>query len=217
MCGELQILHEYRASHPRLAALTPSATMPRMRERVLLLIYLIATVAKFLPPGGARSIIAESLLLKHQLLILNRSRARAPNLRPFDRVIAALCADLMHRARLIRAAVVLRPATLMRFHEALVKRKYRWLFAPKRRRKPGPKGPAPELVTAIVGTLASATAASLNRSLFCSVSRSTRTLCDVYSRNTVGRQAAPTVRPGSLSSDMPRTAYGALISFVVNR
>ena len=81
--------------------------MPRMRERVLLLIHLIATVAKFLLPGGARSIIAESLLLKHQLLILNRSRARAPNLRPFDRVIAALCADLMHRARLIRAAVVL--------------------------------------------------------------------------------------------------------------
>ena len=43
-----------------------------------------------------------------------------------------------------------RPATLMRLHEALVKRKYRWLFAPKRRRKPGPQGPSPELVIAIV-------------------------------------------------------------------
>ena len=29
---------------------------------------------------GARSLVAESLLLKHQLLILNRSRQRAPNL-----------------------------------------------------------------------------------------------------------------------------------------
>jgi putative transposase len=38
----------------------------------------------------------------------------------------------------------------MRFHEALVKRKYHWLFTPKRRRKPGPKGPGPELATAIV-------------------------------------------------------------------
>ncbi len=124
--------------------------MPRMRERALLLVHLVATIAKLLLPGGARSIIAESLLLKHQLLILNRSRARAPNLRPFDRVIAGLCTDLMRRALLIRAAIVLRPATLMRFHDALVKRKYRWLFTLKRRWKPGPKGPGPELVTAIV-------------------------------------------------------------------
>lgn len=37
----------------------------------------------------------------------------------------------------------------MRFHGALVKRMYRWLFTSKRRRKPG-KGPSPELITAIV-------------------------------------------------------------------
>ena len=118
--------------------------MPRMRDRVFLLIHLIATIARLLLPGGARSIIAESLLLKHQLLILNRSRSRAPNLRPFDRVIAGLCTDLIRRARLIRTAIVLRPSTLMRFHEALVKRKYRWLFTPKRRRKPGPKAVGPD-------------------------------------------------------------------------
>lgn len=33
-----------------------------MRERVLLLIHLFAMIAKLLLPGGARSIIAESLL-----------------------------------------------------------------------------------------------------------------------------------------------------------
>jgi hypothetical protein len=32
-----------------------------MRGRLFLLIYLIATIAKLLLPGGARSIIAESL------------------------------------------------------------------------------------------------------------------------------------------------------------
>lgn len=42
-----------------------------------------------------RSILSESLLLKHQLLILNRSRVRAPNLRSIDRIIASLCAGLM--------------------------------------------------------------------------------------------------------------------------
>ena len=44
---------------------------------VVLFIHFIATLARLLRPGGARSIVAESLLLKHQLLILNRSRQRA--------------------------------------------------------------------------------------------------------------------------------------------
>jgi hypothetical protein len=61
----------------------------------MLLVRFIATVAKLLLPGGARSVVAESLLLKHQLLILNRSRARAPNLRPIDRVIAGLCSGYL--------------------------------------------------------------------------------------------------------------------------
>src|SRR6266404_9886937 len=92
-----------------------------MRDLVMLLVRLIATVAKLLLPGGARSVVAESLLLKHQLLILNRSRARAPNLRPIDRVIAGLCAGLMRPSRLLRSAIVLRPSTIMGFHRALVK------------------------------------------------------------------------------------------------
>jgi hypothetical protein len=36
------------------------------------------------------AIVSESLLLKHQLLIMDRPRARAPNLRPIDRIIASL-------------------------------------------------------------------------------------------------------------------------------
>jgi hypothetical protein len=63
-----------------------------MRDLVILVIHLISTVAKLGGRNGARSIVAESLLLKHQLLILNRSRERAPNLRPGDRMIAGLCA-----------------------------------------------------------------------------------------------------------------------------
>ena len=41
-----------------------------MRDLVVLFIHFIATLARLLGPGGARSIVAESLLLKHQLLIL---------------------------------------------------------------------------------------------------------------------------------------------------
>ncbi len=121
-----------------------------MRDLAILAIHLIATIGRLLLPDGARSVLSESLLLRHQLLILNRSRVRAPNLRLIDRIIASLCAGLMRPARLLRSAIVLKPATLMAFHRALVNRKYRLLFASNRRRKPGPKGPSPELIAVIV-------------------------------------------------------------------
>lgn len=56
----------------------------------------------------------------------------------------------MRPARLLRSAIVLRPSTLMTFHRALVKRKYRLLFSPRQRRKPGPRGPSSELISAII-------------------------------------------------------------------
>ncbi len=123
-----------------------------MRDLAILFIHLIATIAKLIGPGGARAVIAESLLVKRQLIILNRGRERAPNLGPLDRIIAGLSTLFIRPGRLVRVAVVLRPSTLLAFHTALVKRKYRHLFSPTRRGKPGPKGPSPELVAAIVET-----------------------------------------------------------------
>jgi len=66
-----------------------------------------------------------------------------------DRIIASLCAGLMRLGRLLRSAIVLKPSTLMVFHRAFVNRKYRLLFA-SRRRKPGPKGQSPERIAAII-------------------------------------------------------------------
>jgi hypothetical protein len=48
-----------------------------------------------LQPGGVRSLIAESLLLKHQLLIVNRSRQRSPTLSSWDRILAGWMALLV--------------------------------------------------------------------------------------------------------------------------
>jgi len=123
-----------------------------MRDLAILFIHLLTTIARLMGPGGARAVVAESLLVKHQLVILNRGHERAPNLRPMDRVIAGLCTLFIRPGRLLRIAVVLKPSTLLAFHAALVKRKYRQLFSPKRRGKPGPKGPSPELIAAIVET-----------------------------------------------------------------
>ena len=63
-----------------------------MRHLATLPVHLICTALRLLSPGGTRSVVAESMLLKHQLLNLNRSRERAPNLKPADRLIAGLCA-----------------------------------------------------------------------------------------------------------------------------
>jgi hypothetical protein len=62
-----------------------------MHDVVILFVHLIVTVVRLARPGGLRSVIAESVLVKHQLLILNRGRQRAPNLTAAERVIAGLC------------------------------------------------------------------------------------------------------------------------------
>ena len=123
---------------------------PVMRDVITLLFHLIVTVIRLGRPGGARSVVAESLLLKHQLIVLNRPRLRAPMLQPRDRIISGLCAAFIRPTRLLRSAIVLRPSTILRFHQALVRRKYRELFSSKTHAKPGPKGPSPEVISAIV-------------------------------------------------------------------
>jgi hypothetical protein len=119
-----------------------------MRHLVVLFIHFLATLVRLLGPGGVRSIVAESLLLKHQLLILNRSRQRSPNLCAWDRILAGGMALLMPPTRLLRSAIVLKPSTLLALHKALSKRKYHMLFSPNRLRKSGPKGPSAELIHA---------------------------------------------------------------------
>ena len=63
-----------------------------MRDLVILFVHVIATLVRLLGPGGIRSLVAESVLVKQQLLILNRSRQRSPNLRTSNRLVAGLCA-----------------------------------------------------------------------------------------------------------------------------
>jgi putative transposase len=123
-----------------------------MRDLLILFIHLLTTIARLASPGGIRSVVAEFILVKHQLQILNRSRQRAANLCLSDRIVAGWCSLFMRPSRLIRSAIVLKPSTLLRLHQILTQRKYRLLFSPKGRLKPGPKGPSQELIDAIVAT-----------------------------------------------------------------
>ena len=122
-----------------------------MRELLLLAIHLLVTFAKLLRPGGARAVAAESLLLKHQLLIGNRSRQRAPNLTTLDRFLLGLITLFVSPHRIPKLSAIIKSTTLLKFHKALVDRKYRLLFSSSgHRRKPGPKGPSAQLIAAIV-------------------------------------------------------------------
>lgn len=94
--------------------------------------------------------IAESLLIKHQLIVLNRPRRRAPNLCVLDRFLFGFWSLFMKPTRFVKSNVILKPSTFLHFHKILVKRKYHLLFSSRRKAKPGPKGPSKELVRAIV-------------------------------------------------------------------
>jgi diketogulonate reductase-like aldo/keto reductase len=95
-----------------------------MHDIFVILVHLIVTVVRPIKPGGLRAVVAESALTRHQILILNRSRKRAPNLRVSDRIIAGLCTLLRHPSRMLRCSIVLKPSTLLHFHHVLTKRKY---------------------------------------------------------------------------------------------
>jgi hypothetical protein len=53
--------------------------------------------------------VAESLVLKHQLLISSRARRRAPYLNSFDRFLLGLGSLFVSESRIPKLAVILKP------------------------------------------------------------------------------------------------------------
>ena len=125
-------------------------TLYGMKDLIYLLLHLLTTLAKMIKPGGGRAVMAENLLLKQQLIIHSRSRQRAPNLTTHDRVLLGFWTLFMNPGRIARSAIIIKPATLLRFHAAMKRRKYRNLYSPGAGRKPGPKGPSKEVIRAIM-------------------------------------------------------------------
>src|SRR5271169_5060422 len=135
----------------RLANSRETVRVPlRMKLLFLLLGHLLVTLARLASPGGLRSVVAESLAVKHQLLIMKRSQRRAPDLTSWDRLMLGFCTLLVSPKRLRKMAVITKPSTLLRLHHALVKCKYHLLYSSQRPRRPGPRGPSGELIVAVV-------------------------------------------------------------------
>jgi transposase InsO family protein len=121
-----------------------------MKERFVLIAHLLTTPVRLARPGGVRSVVAQSLAPRHQLLLLQRRRKRAPRLVAWDRLFFGLCSLWLPPSRRTKNCIVLRPSSFMRFQQALVRCKYRLPYACKRRAEPGPRGPSAQLIAAVL-------------------------------------------------------------------
>lgn len=101
-------------------------------------------------PGGAKKLAAENLILRKQPIVSSRNRRKAPNLTMWDRLCFAFLAAIMGSKRIISSAIVIKPTTLLKLHQYLVKKKYKKLFSKQSKNKPGPKGPSQEVINAVV-------------------------------------------------------------------
>ena len=122
----------------------------RMKLVFPLLGHLLVTLARLASPGGVRAVVAESLAVKHQLLIMKRSQRRAPSLTAWDRLLLGFYTLLVSPKRVRKMAVITKPSTLLRLHQALVNCKYHLLYGSQRPRRPGPKGSSSKLIAAVV-------------------------------------------------------------------
>ena len=117
----------------------------------LMMLHLAIVAARLCGRGGVRAVIAENLVLKATDRAEPRAH-RAPNLTCSDRLLCGFRSLFLKPARIRKLSIALRPSTLLAFHQALVRRKYRLLFssAHSPAKKPGPKGPGEVLIRAIV-------------------------------------------------------------------
>ena len=86
-----------------------------------LLYMVLRAVLRLVPAGDQRDRELEILVLRHQVKVLRRKAGR-PRLRGRDRLFLAAAARLLPKGRW--SCFIVRPAMLLAWHRALVKRKW---------------------------------------------------------------------------------------------
>ena len=90
-----------------------------MKDLLVLIAHLLTTIARLPGPGGTRAVVADNLVMKQQLLIMNRAWRRAPNLTTLNRFLLGFWSLFLSPRHIQRAAVIIRPSTLLKFHHLL--------------------------------------------------------------------------------------------------
>jgi putative transposase len=113
-------------------------------------VHCLITLFTLLKPGGVKAIASENIMLRQQLIVVQRKRKRAPNLSTSDRFIFGLLCSLISPNRLRKIAIIVKPTTFLKLHKALVNRKYRLLYSNKITKKPGRKPPSQALIDLVL-------------------------------------------------------------------
>ncbi|MFK7825185.1 MAG: hypothetical protein AB8G05_13605 [Oligoflexales bacterium] len=105
---------------------------------------------RLLKPNGYKKIMAENVALRQQLAVVSRKYKKSPKLNTSDRLIFSILAKFMPRSRLRKIAIIVSPSTILKFHRALVKKKYQILFTARKSKKSGPKGFGQEIIDLVI-------------------------------------------------------------------
>ena len=115
-----------------------------------LLIHLFVTLIELSKPGGVKVLIAENDVIRQQLIVMTRGKKRSPSLTTSDRILFGFFAFFIDEKWLQKVAVSIKPATILAFHKALVKRKYCKLYSNKTKRKAGRKPQDQALIKSVI-------------------------------------------------------------------
>jgi len=121
-----------------------------MKDILELLLHFVIVIFTLLKPSGVKRVMADTMVMKQQLIALNRNKKRSPQLTSSDRFIFGLLAFFIDKNRLKKVSVIIQPATILRFHKALVNKKYQILYSRKTKNKPGRKGPGQAIINAVI-------------------------------------------------------------------
>ena len=103
-----------------------------------------------LTPGGYKRLVAENLTLRQQLIVASRRHKKSPPMHTIDHIILGLNSFFIPVKRLQRLAIIVKPATILKFHRALVRRKHHVLFGSESGKKLGRKGFDRDMVNLVV-------------------------------------------------------------------
>lgn len=121
-----------------------------MKNVLELIIHCIVTVFRLMKPRGMKTVVANTLIMKQQLLVLNRGRKKSPSLTTSDRFLFGILSLFFNVNRFRKVAVIFKPATLLAFHKALVKRKYSRLYSNHSKKTPGRKPQDQDLIHLVI-------------------------------------------------------------------
>lgn len=94
----------------------------------------VSTILSFCRRGGLRSVVAEMVLLRAQLIILKRKSPKVSKLTPLQRFILGSAVHFIPKGRIGKISILLSPATILKFHKFLVQKKYSKLYGSRTHR-----------------------------------------------------------------------------------